>query len=62
VRSVEVAALVERDIQQPLQAGRGVRDDLLGVAQLLGIRQRGQRGVDLLGGVGGLFGGTRGRS
>ena len=42
---------LERGAEHALQAGRGVRDDLLGVAEALGVRQRLDGGVDLLGAV-----------
>jgi selenide, water dikinase len=48
----EPAALLERLREDPLQAGRRVRDELLGMAEALGVRaQRLHCGVDLLGGV-----------
>src|SRR5918912_3414309 len=48
---LEPAALVERLVDHALQAGRGVRDDLLRVAQAVGSAERRHGRVDLLGGV-----------
>jgi hypothetical protein len=47
----QVAALVERLVEDPLQRRRRVGDDLLRVLEALGVGQRRHGGVDLLGGV-----------
>jgi hypothetical protein len=51
VRLAEPPALGERLGQQALEAGRGVRDDLLRVAEALGVAEGLHGRVDLLGGV-----------
>jgi hypothetical protein len=47
----EVAALLEGDVEDALELRREVRDDVLGVAESLGIAEGLHRGVDLGGGV-----------
>ena len=48
----EPAAALERLVEDALEAGRRVGDDLLGVREALGVAERLDRSVDLVGGVG----------
>src|SRR4051794_31798120 len=52
----EEAALVERLVEDALQRGRGVGDDLLRVLEAAWLAEPGHRGVDLVGGVGAVVG------
>ena len=51
VGAAEPAALGQRLVEHVLQPRRRVGDDLLGVGEALGVGQRRDRGVDLLGAV-----------